>query len=135
MLVNLLPKMGLRKSPYLKFRRARPQCVVLHTLVLMHYWYFRVYVQSRNDCITKCCQKLTKLTNLVPRRVFSKSVEGVFDFTILFVLCHFNHKEVPPKKGVFDYIFVVSPDIIYAKHPLTASSQELKPSCNKNMPG
>ena len=29
-------KMGLRKSRYLKFRRATPQCVVLHTLVLMY---------------------------------------------------------------------------------------------------
>ena len=28
--------MGIRKSRYLKFRRARPQCVVLHTLVLMY---------------------------------------------------------------------------------------------------
>ena len=37
-LVYLLPKMGLRKSCYLKFRRARPQCVVLHTLVLMCSW-------------------------------------------------------------------------------------------------
>ena len=33
---TFLPKMGLRKSRYLKFRRARPQCVVLHTLVLMY---------------------------------------------------------------------------------------------------
>ena len=31
-----LPYMCLRKSRYLKFRRARPQCVVLHTLVLMY---------------------------------------------------------------------------------------------------
>ena len=31
--------MCLRKSRYLKFRRARPQCVVLHTLVLMHSCY------------------------------------------------------------------------------------------------
>ena len=31
--------MCLRKSRYLKFRRARPQCVVLHTLVLMYSWY------------------------------------------------------------------------------------------------
>ena len=30
------PKIGLRKSRYLKFHRARPQCVVLHTLVLMY---------------------------------------------------------------------------------------------------
>ena len=38
-LVHLLPNMCLRKSRYLKFRRARPQCVVLHTLVLMYSWY------------------------------------------------------------------------------------------------
>ena len=38
-LVHFLPKMGLRKSRYLKFRRARPQCVVLHTLVLMYSWW------------------------------------------------------------------------------------------------
>ena len=29
-LVHFLPKMGLQKSRYLNFRRARPQCVVLH---------------------------------------------------------------------------------------------------------
>ena len=35
-LVHFLPNMCLRKSCYLKFGRARPQCVVLHTLVLMY---------------------------------------------------------------------------------------------------
>ena len=35
-LVHFLPNMCLRKSRYLKFRCARPQCVVLHTLVLMY---------------------------------------------------------------------------------------------------
>ena len=35
-LVHFLPKMGLWKSRYLKCRCARPQCVVLHTLVLMY---------------------------------------------------------------------------------------------------
>ena len=37
-LVYFLPKMGLRKSRYLKFCRARPQCVVSHTLILMYSW-------------------------------------------------------------------------------------------------
>ena len=51
-----LCNMCLRKSRYLKFRRARPQCVVLHTLVLMysclhvkprlHAWHS--HGQSRN---------------------------------------------------------------------------------------
>ena len=37
-LVHFLPNMCLRKSRFLKFRRARPQCVVLYTLVLMYSW-------------------------------------------------------------------------------------------------
>ena len=39
-LVHFLPNMCLQKSRYLKFRRARPQCVVLDTLVLMYSWIY-----------------------------------------------------------------------------------------------
>ena len=45
--------MCLRKSRYLKFRRARPQCVVLHTLVLMYSWYDPVL----SVCAVLCTQK------------------------------------------------------------------------------
>ena len=34
-----LPNMCLRKSRYLEFHRARPQCLVLHTLLLTCSWY------------------------------------------------------------------------------------------------
>ena len=35
-LLHFLPNICLRKSGFLKFSHARPQCVVLHTLVLMY---------------------------------------------------------------------------------------------------
>ena len=41
-----LPKMGLRKSRYSKFRCAIPQCVVLHTLVLMYSWLHKSLLET-----------------------------------------------------------------------------------------
>ena len=52
LLVHFLPKMGLRKSRYLKFRRARPQCVVLHTLVLVYSWLYHYGHQSPSTVCT-----------------------------------------------------------------------------------
>ena len=45
-LVHFLPKMGLRKSRCLKFCHDRPQCVVLHTLVLMYSWWWSILWHS-----------------------------------------------------------------------------------------
>ena len=41
-----LPKMGLRKSRYLKFRCAILQCVVLHALVLMYSWLHKSLLET-----------------------------------------------------------------------------------------
>ena len=54
-------------------------CVARSCRGILVFWGAKTFLSAILH-ITKRCQKLTKLTSLVPRRVFSKSVEGLFWF-------------------------------------------------------
>ena len=54
-------------------------CVARSCRGILVFWGAKTFLPAILQ-ITKRCQKLTKLTSLVPRRAFLKSVEGVFWF-------------------------------------------------------